>query len=160
VAQLQANLRLGLDGGAGNDTFMMNVGGFMMQGGFMMHIDGGAGNDRASVDLDFSAVAQPDDVQFRADLGGGDDTFMMNVQLGATPTEREGGDPHIQFDVLGSAGNDDLTLKILETEDEIPSESNAVALVDGGRGIDTARVTRDVRVANCEKVIYLDEPPM
>jgi hypothetical protein len=32
------------------------------------------------------------------------------------------------------------------------------AIADGGRGHDIARLTRNVRVVNCEEVLYLDDP--
>jgi hypothetical protein len=61
----------------------------------------------------------------------------------------------LDFRVLGGAGNDNLTLAI---DGLLEDPSLLAALLDGGRGFDTARVTRNVRVANCEEVIFLDEP--
>jgi hypothetical protein len=55
--------------------------------------------------------------------------------------------------LLGGLGDDDLMLALLGV-DELSFLS---ALVDGGDGYDTARVTRNVRVANCEEIIFLDD---
>jgi hypothetical protein len=137
------------DLGAGDDTFMMNLGELKLNSDFVMSVLGGAGDDIIEAFAVGPCNLPADRAAFLFDGGAGDDRIAVQVELD------EDSQGALDVRVLGGAGNDDLTLAI---DGLLDDPSILTALVDGGRGHDVARVTRNVRVVNCEKVIFLDEP--
>lgn len=160
-----------IQAGAGNDEVMFDMGDAAVNGRFLISADGGSGNDRLKVISDGSVLPESelrialrgdagDDVieaDFRglenqgrfvlhADGGAGNDVLRGLIDLGP----RSRGRSDILF--AGDLGDDDLTLALFG--DDV--ESLATAVVDGGRGNDVANVTRNVRVANCERIEFLD----
>ncbi len=146
IAQAAGQLDLQVLGGQGSDDIAGRIGSDPV-GGLLpldlsrarIEIDGGAGRDRIALDfrgpiLDGAAV----DAVLRG--GGGSDQVRARFDLGPASTGR------LSAQVFGDAGNDELGLAILGEEqlDEF------FALLDGGKGRDKCRVTKNVIVRNCE----------
>jgi hypothetical protein len=143
----ESETRIALLGNAGDDLIEVSMSELEIEGGFDLSILGGVGNDilesfiqpcilpagRASFLFDGDAGADRIAARFEADA---DSRGALDVR------------------VLGGLGDDDLTLALFGADDL----ALLLALVDGGRNHDIARVTRNVRVVNCEEVIFLDEP--
>jgi hypothetical protein len=139
--------RIGLLGNSGDDLIDVSLVDAEIEGLFNLAVLGGEGNDilesfivpcvlpagRASFLFDGDAGADRIVARFEADY---DSRGALDVR------------------VLGGLGDDDLTLALLGVDDL----ALLMALVDGGREFDVGRVTRNVRVVNCEEVIFLDEP--
>jgi len=136
-----------IDGEAGDDQLMMDVGDGEISGNFMMSIGGGAGDDILDSFIQ-PCVLPAGRANFLFDGEAGDDRIATRIELDA---DSRGA---LAAGVFGGLGDDDLTLALFGVDDL----SLLLALVDGGREFDIARVTRNVRVANCEEVIFLDEP--
>jgi Ca2+-binding RTX toxin-like protein len=144
----ESETRIGLFGDAGDDRIDVALDDPEIEGLFELAVLGGVGDDvldsfiipcirpEGRANLLFDGEAGNDRVQVLLATEDDDDTGAFDVR------------------VLGASGDDDLTLALMGV-DELSFLS---ALVDGGRGFDTARVTRNVRVVNCEEVIFLDEP--
>jgi len=140
--------RIALSGDGGDDQIDVLLDDPEIEGLFDLAVRGGAGNDVLNsfivpclrpegwANLLFDGEAGNDRVMALLAAEDDDDTGALDVR------------------VLGGGGDDDLTLSIADF-DELSFYS---ALVDGGRGIDIARITENVRVVNCEKVIFIDEP--
>jgi hypothetical protein len=173
-AQILGTMRLDLGGGAGDDTAILDIVTLDIRGAVLVNIDGNRGADRALLGvaadvrvfglLDVNALggAGNDVIEsfivpcilpagrgnFTFDGGAGDDRISARIELDANSRGA------LAARVLGGLGNDDLTLAVYGVDDP----GLLTALVDGGRGYDIARVTRNVRVRNCEEVFFLDEP--
>jgi hypothetical protein len=104
-----------------------------------IHADGGGGNDR--IGLDFRATIFDDEsVEVILHGGGGTDQVLARFDLGPASTGK------LTAQVFGDAGNDDLGLAIFGDE----QLDDLVALLDGGKGRDKCRVTKNVTVMRCE----------
>jgi hypothetical protein len=140
--------RIGLFGDGGDDRIEVSLDDPEIEGLFDLAVSGGGGDDvlnsfivpcvrpEGRANLLFDGEAGNDHVAVLVATEDDDDTGALDVR------------------VLGGLGDDDLTLALMGV-DELSFLS---ALVDGGRQIDVARVTSNVRVINCEKIIALDEP--
>ena len=161
-----------LSGDAGDDVIEASLTGLMNEGRFLLEASGGAGNDQINgffvpcilpgsetqiklsgdagddvIDASLTELMNQGRSVLEADGGAGNDRIAARVEL----DEESRGGPHIR--VLGGWGDDDLTLALYGVD----VESLLTPLVDGGRGRDVAYVTRNVRVANCEEVFFLDD---
>jgi hypothetical protein len=147
---LKGRIELAFDGGAGDDQFMLDVRrgeGDVVDGEFMLSAVGGAGNDvmQSFIDPRFLPTGRGTLV---FDGEAGNDRISVEVMQDEDDTGA------LDIRVLGGLGDDDLRLALFGVE----HLSFLAALVDGGRGHDVAHVTQNVRVVNCEKVFFLDEP--
>jgi len=171
-----ASLAVSADGGGGADTVGFiwienNVG---PGASLMVDVDGGGGADTIAVTAVGCTVAR--DARFDVEVHGGDGADVLQLAGVGLLVESDGGmewcqdggddndvvdtridlDPNSQgkvdVEVMGSAGDDDLTLVVGGFSD--PWLLNA--LVDGGDGYDVAHVTRGAPVKNCEEVFVLD----
>jgi hypothetical protein len=111
-----------------------------------LRILGGAGDDILEGYLD-PCMLPGSRGRFEFDGGADNDRLAVEVH------QHKGDEGALDVRVLGGDGDDDLTLALIGVE----HLSSLTALVDGGRGYDIARVTRNVRVANCEELFFLDD---
>jgi hypothetical protein len=140
--------RVGLFGDADDDQIDVMLDDPEIEGLFDLAVGGGGGND--VLDSFIVPCIRPEGrANLRFDGEAGNDHVGVLIA-----TEDEDDTGALDVRVAGGGGDDDLMLALLGV-DEL---SFLNALVDGGRGLDVARVTRNVRVVNCEKVIVLDEP--
>jgi hypothetical protein len=148
LAAALGRLELEVRGGLGADVIQGRIGTNpagqsrpLALGQTLLDIDGGAGHDR--IWLDFKGTIF-DDESVQAILHGnvGNDLVRARFELGVGSTGK------LSAQVFGDAGNDDLGLAILGSDqlDEF------FALLDGGKGRDKCRVTRNVIVRNCESI--------
>jgi hypothetical protein len=171
-AILDGRLRLGLDGGAGNDRAMLDVANLDIHGAMLTEFQGSAGADQFLMNvahdvdvfgtLDVRALGGAGNDVIGAvggpcDLPSGRSMFVFDGEAGndriSFQVEQDEDDTGVLGVILrGGTGNDDLTL---EHRGSAPDSIFAGAL-DGGLGHDVAHLTRNVRVANCEDLVFLD----
>lgn len=168
----ESETQIALSGDAGDDLIEANVDNLMNSGRFALDAGGGTGNDILEVFIGKPCMSPVSDTRIALSGDAGDDRIEANVNLFnsghfALNVDGGGGNDRIQARVeideerggaldvriLGGLGDDDLMLALYGVD----VESLATALVDGGRGRDVAHVTRNVRVANCEEVFFLDD---
>jgi hypothetical protein len=140
-----ASLMVDVDGGGGADTVGIIISGGTVARDALLEIEV-HGGDGADV-LRFSTVGLLVDGEFVWCQDGGDGNDVIDARLDLDP------DSHgmVNAEVMGGAGDDDLTLGI----SGLGGPDTFQALVDGGAGFDTAHVSRVLLpfVFNCEQVI-------
>jgi hypothetical protein len=138
--------RLHVFGQQGADTMNLQlgqpVGGapLFLAGLFDINLDGGAGSDTILCSNNLN-IAQGARLSLRASGGSGNDSIDAFFQLVA---ESKGA---LLAQVLGGAGDDRLSLIARGPLSSPP----APLVLDGGPGFDRAKVTRNVKVKNCER---------
>jgi hypothetical protein len=143
----ESETRITLLGNAGDDLIEVAMTDLEIEGGFDLNVLGGEGNDILDSFIQ-PCVLPAGRANLLFDGGAGHDRIAARIEMDA---DSQGA---LAAAVFGGLGDDDLTLALYGV-DEL---SVLTALLDGGRGHDIARVTRNVRVTNCEEVIFLDEP--
>ncbi len=141
-----ASVMVDVDGGSGRDVISMDVigGTIARDTRFEVEVHGGGGADV----LRLSTVGLLIDGTFSCCLDGGGADDVIDARLDLDPNSHG----MVVAEVMGSAGDDDLTLVI----SGLGGPDTFQALVDGGDGYDVARVTRGVLVENCEDVYILE----
>jgi len=161
-------------GGGGRDTVAQTWWATSVAPGasVMGDVDGGGGGDAVSFITFGGTVAR--DARFDIEVHGGDGADVLRLSSvgllveGGADWCQDGGDgsdvvdARLDFDpdshgmivveVMGSAGDDDLTLGI----SGLGGPDTFQALVDGGTGFDVAFVSRNVLVRNCEEVFFIE----
>jgi hypothetical protein len=138
---------ISLFGNAGDDVIEVSMSELEIEGAFDQSVLGGAGNDILDSFIQ-PCVLPAGRASFQFEGGEGADRVAARFEADA---DSRGA---LDVRVLGGLGDDDLTLALFGVDDL----ALFTALLDGGREFDVARVTRNVRVVNCEEVIFLDEP--
>lgn len=146
-AEIDGVVRLNVHGGAGDDEIVLDMDNLNIHGAMLVDMRGGAGNDVMESFI-IPCLLPAGRGQFLFDGGAGDDRIAARFELG------EHCEGALDIRVLGGQGDDDLTLALFDAE----HLTFLATLVDGGRGHDVAHVTRNVRVANCEEIFFLDDP--
>ena len=172
------SLAMNADAGGGADTIAQTWWATTVAPGasVMVDVDGGGGRDVISTDVIGGTVARA--ARFDVEVHGDDGADVLRLSSVGLLVESDGGadwcldgnggndviDARIDLDansrgtvdveVMGSAGDDDLTLGI----SGIGDANQLTALVDGGAGHDTAHVSRILLpfVVNCEEVFVLE----
>ncbi|MBI3469242.1 MAG: calcium-binding protein [Planctomycetes bacterium] len=143
----ESEMRIVLSGDAGDDLIDVSMTGLEIAGELDLRAHGGAGNDVIESFI-VPCILPEGRANILVDGQAGNDNIAARVEMD------EDSRGLLAARVLGGLGDDDLTLEIYGVDEP----SLLTALVDGGCGYDIARVTRNVRVGNCEEVFFLDEP--
>jgi hypothetical protein len=133
-------------GDDGNDAITATLRDAHVDGQFDLNVTGGAGADDLFIGGILPCVEPDGGSSIHLAGDGGNDTIRGDLQ----PDPDGRGLIDIIFQ--GGLGDDDLTLAI----SGLGGPDTFQALVDGGDGYDVARVTRGVRVENCEEVFVID----
>lgn len=143
----ESETRIELLGHAGDDLIEVSMTGLEIEGGFDLAVFGGIGNDILDSFVE-PCILPAGRASFQFEGGEGADRIAARFEAD------EDSQGALDVRVLGGLGDDELTLALLGVDDL----ALLTALLDGGREFDIARVTRNVRVANCEEVMFVDEP--
>jgi hypothetical protein len=142
----RAQVKIALDGGAGNDTLSVHADHAFIDRSSLLDIsaNGGSGVDR----IEFVYFGElHGQLKLSGDGGAGDDTLFADVTLDTSS------DGRLWAREYGESDRDDLTLRVYDPS-RSPSGYHGPArvdgLVDGGSGWDSCSVTPGIRVVNCE----------
>jgi hypothetical protein len=143
----ESEVRIALSGDVGDDVIEVSMTDLEIEGRLDLAVFGGVGHDVIQSFI-VPCILPEGRANLLFDGGVGNDRIAAHVEMDADSRGP------LAARVLGGFGDDDLTLDIHGVADP----GLLTALVDGGYGHDIARVTRNVRVANCEEILFLDDP--
>jgi uncharacterized delta-60 repeat protein len=132
-----------LDGGKGDDIVSIAAVNAHFYAATTLNAKGSEGNDEVS--STFQHVSN--DAAFALTLDGGAARDAVSAELDFDPSSRG----TLKADVLGGLGNDSLAFNL----DGLTATQVIAALIDGGKGIDTASHTANVLTTSIERLALL-----